>query len=25
MLHALEHCLRAFEEHRKLVLDRLKG
>src|SRR5262245_30754258 len=22
MLHALEHCLHAFEEHRKVVLDR---
>jgi hypothetical protein len=24
MLHALEHCLHALEEHRKVVLDRLK-
>ena len=24
MLHALEHCLHAFEEHRKVVLDRLR-
>jgi uncharacterized protein YigA (DUF484 family) len=25
MLHALEHCLHAFEEHRKVVLDRHGG
>jgi hypothetical protein len=24
MLHALEHSLRAFEQHRELILDQLK-